>query len=165
MADQLSPVIGQPSEAPTTPPKRRVLWKWSLLVTGILAVILLWRCGFGLLEGRRLSETGVQQFHALLNSGDYERIYDQAGDAFRNAGTRQDLIRFLQAVHTKLGIAGSYSLNNMNVTATPTGTYIVAVYSTTFTGGVATETFTWLRKGNGVVLNGYHIQSMKLITD
>ena len=112
-----------------------------------------------------MSANGVQQFHALLNGDQYEQIYDGASDAFRTAGNKEDLIKFFQTIHRKLGDAGTHSLNSLNVTATPTGTYITAVYRTTFTGGEAVETFTWLKSGQGVVLNGYNIQAMKLIVE
>ena len=118
-----------------------------------------------MLQGRKLSDNGIQQFQAQLNSGQFDQIYDSASDAFRASGNKEDLIKLLQAVHRKLGDAGSYTLNNLNVTATPTGTYVTAAYSTTFTGGEAVETFTWLTSGQRVVLNRYNIQSMKLIVD
>jgi hypothetical protein len=160
-----TPEIGPPSGPPDVAPKKRVLWKWSIAVTLVLMTILLWRCGTGLMQGRELSANGVQQFHALLNSGQNEQIYDRASDAFRGGGNKQDLIKFLQSIRRKLGDAGSSTLNNLNVTATATGTYITAVYRMTFAKGEAVETFTWIKSGQGVVLNGYNIQSMKLITD
>jgi hypothetical protein len=160
-----TPDINQPSGLPGVAPKKRVLWKWSIGVTLVLIAILSWRCGSGLIQGRQLSASGVQRFHALLNSGQHEQIYGAASDAFRTAGSKQELIKFFQTVHRKLGDAGSSTLNSLNVTATPTGTYITAVYRTTFTQGEAIETFTWLKSSQGVVLNAYNIQSMKLITE
>lgn len=166
MGTQIStPEIGQPSGPPDVAPKKRVLWKWSIAVTLVLITVLFWRCGTGLVQGRQLSANGVQQFHTLLNSGQHEQIYDGASDAFRGGGNKEDLIKFLQSIHRKLGDAGSSTLSRLNVTATPTGTYITAVYTTTFTQGEAVETFTWLKSGQGVVLNGYNIQSMKLVTE
>jgi hypothetical protein len=166
METQIStPEISQPSGPTGVAPKKRVLWKWSIAVTLVLIAILFWRCGTGLIQGRQLSASGVQQFHALLNSGQHEQIYDGASDAFRSGGNKQDLVKFFQAIHRKLGDAGSSTLNNLKVTATPTGTYITAVYRTTFTEGEAVETFVWLKSGQGVVLNGYNIQSMKLIVE
>jgi len=150
---------------PHVAPRKGVLWKWTIAATLVLIAILFWRCGTGLLEGRRLSANGVRQFHSLLNSGQCERIYEGASDAFRTAGSKEDLIKFLQTIHRKLGDAGTHTLDSMNVTATPTGTYITAVYRTTFAGGEAVETFTWVKSGQRVVLNGYNIQSLKLIMD
>lgn len=152
-----------PPAPPRVAPRKRVLWKWSLAATLVLTAILYWRCGTGLLQGKKLSGNGVQQFHALLNSGQYDQIYDGASDAFRASGNKADMIKFLQAVHRKLGDAGSYTLKNLNVTATTTGTYITAEYGTTFTQGDAVEIFTWLRSGQKVLLYRYNVQSMKLI--
>jgi hypothetical protein len=160
-----TPEISQSLGPTDVAPKKRVLWKWSIAVTLVLIAILFWRCGTGLIEGRQLSANGVQQFHALLNTGQHEQIYDGASDAFRSGGSKQDLIKFFQSIHRKLGDAGSSTLNRLNVAATPTGTYITAVYRTTFMEGEAVETFTWLKSGHAVVLNGYNIQSMKLIVE
>lgn len=166
MGTQIStPEIRPPSGPPDASPKKRVLWKWSIAVTVVLMTILLWRCATGLMQGRQLSANGVRQFHALLNSSENEQIYDGASDAFRGAGSKEDLIMCFHSIHTKLGDAGTSNLKNLNVTATVTGTYITAVYGTTFEQGGAVETFTWLKSGQGVVLNGYNIQSMKLITE
>lgn len=160
-----TPERAQPSGPPDVSPKKRVLWKWSIAVTLVLITILFWRCGTVLMQGRELSANGVQRFHALLNSGQNEQIYDGASDAFRGGNSKEDLNKFFQSIHRKLGDAGSSTLNRLNVTPTSTGTYITAVYKTTFTQGEAVETFTWLKSGQGVVLNGYNIQSMKLITE
>src|SRR5262245_22080846 len=85
-----------PAAPPHVAPRKRFLWKWSIAATLILIAIL-WRCGTGLLQGRKLSENGVRQFHALLNSAQYDQIYDGASDAFRASGNKEDLIKFLQA--------------------------------------------------------------------
>src|SRR5262249_46845128 len=135
------------------------------LVTLVLTAILFWKFSTGLLQGKKLSANGVQQFHALLNSGQYDQIYDGASDAFRASGNKADMIKFLQAVHRKLGDAGSYTLNNFRVTVTTTGTYLTAEYGTAFTQGEAVETFTWLTSGQTVVLYRYNVQSMKLIVE
>jgi len=95
METQIStPEISQPLGSTDVAPKKRVLWKWSIAVTLVLIAILFWRCGTGLLQGRQLSASGVQRFHALLNGGQHEQIYDDASDAFRSSGSKQDLIKF-----------------------------------------------------------------------
>jgi hypothetical protein len=157
--------IKQPSGQHAVASKKSVLWKWPIVATLVLVTILFWRFGAGLMEGRRLSANGMQRFHALLNSGQYEQIYEGASDAFRRGGRKEDLIKFFQLIHRKLGDAGSSSLHRVNVTATPTGTYITAAYTTTFTEGEADEAFVWLKSGQGVVLNGYNIRSMKLSSE
>jgi len=158
-------VASSPSALPHVASRKRVLWKWSIAATLVLIAILFWKCGTALLQGKQLSENGVQQFHVLLNSGHYDQIYDGASNAFRASGNKEDMIKFLQAVHRKLGDAGSHTLKNFNVTAATTGTYITAVYGTSFAKGEAVETFTWLTSGQTVVLYRYNVQSMKLIVD
>lgn len=72
-------------------------------------------------------------------------------------------MKVFEAVHEKLGNAISSKAGNINVTATTAGTFVTTVYQTEFEKGGATETFTWLKTGDTLKLNGYNIQSNALI--
>jgi hypothetical protein len=146
-------------------PSRRVLWKISAAFTLVVIAFVLWQCGSGLVMGRRLAEGAVDRFHNQLNSGKYDQIYNEASDAFRNTGTRKELVGFFQAVHAKLGNSTSCRLVSMNVNTMPPSTFITAVYSTTFTQSIATETFTWHKGIGRLELSGYNIQSSALLTN
>lgn len=150
--DDTTPV---PGARGITPPKR-ALWKWSLALTGILLLVLMWQCGAGLIEGRRLSNTAVQQFHQKLNAERYDEICREADEEFVK---REELTKLLEAVHSKMGNVESETLVKVRVNATTGGSFITTQFRTTFAQGPATETFTWV-KGNGVLrLRGYSIQS------
>jgi hypothetical protein len=154
-----------PDFASAKPAPKRVLWKWSFAIMGLLLVYFLWQCGTALYSGRDLSNASVREFHQKLNDGRYEEIYNGADEGFTSAGTRDEVIKFLTAVHTKLGNAGSESLTNVRVNSTTNGTFLVVQYSTTFDRGSATETFTW-RKSNGALkLVGYNINSNALVVN
>ena len=146
-------------------PMRRkwALWKWSLLVTGVMAALLMWQCGSALVQGRNLSNPAVQHFHDELNADRYDEIYREGDDGFIRSGKEEDLVKFLQAVHTKLGDAGAASLVNIRVNATTSGTFIVTQYNTTFARGPAVETFTWVKRSGTLKLHGYHIESTALV--
>ena len=151
-------------DIPHTPSQpKRVLWKWSLVITAVIAVFLAWQCGSGILQGQKLASVAVQHFHEQLNAGRYEDIYQEATEGFRGGSKREELVKFLTAVHAKLGNAGAPSAGSINVNATPGGTFVTTQYNTKFEKGDATETFTWLKTAGTLKLQGYNIQSNALI--
>lgn len=162
--NSLEPAVTQPSPGTSRLPRKRVLWKWSAAITVVFIGFLGWQCGSALLHGRELSNAAVQQFHRQLNGGDYEQIYGTAGNAFREADSKEKITSFLKAVHAKLGNANSEVLSNISVNATPAGVYVRTVYKTTFADGKAVETFVWLKNGNRLLLQGYNVQSNSFIT-
>lgn len=150
-----------------TPPKR-VLWKWSFVAAVVIVVILVfltWRCGSAFVQGRKLANAAVQHFHERLNAEEYEEIYVDADDGFRAGQTHDELIKFLQAVHKKLGNAGEATQSNIRVDANTNGTFITTSYRTTFDKGAATERFIWVTNSGELKLHGYHIESNALITN
>ena len=152
-----------PSFDSTPARPKRAWWKWSIGVTALLLIYLTWQCGSALHQGKVLAEPAVQAFHAKLNAGPYEEIYQEADSGFTGEGKHDELVKFLTAVHTKLGDAGVTNQVNMLVNATMSGTFITARYDTTFGRGKAAETFTWIKKNGTLKLYGYHIEGNALI--
>ena len=150
----ISPAPGSATGSP-----KRVLLKWSLAVTSLILLFLAWRCGSAFQEGRSSANAAVREFHDRLNGGRYEEIYRQADGGFTRPGKHDQLVRFLEAVHTRLGNAGVSNLANIRVNVTTGGTFVVAQYNTTFDHGSAVETFTWIRSSGALKLSGYNIQS------
>jgi Protein of unknown function (DUF4019) len=152
----LSPV---PADGSAPGPPKRVLWKWSFAATAAILLFLMWQCGSAFYEGRGLSNASVREFHQRLNGGRYEEIYEKADEGLAGSGKHDELVKFLQAVHTKLGNAAVENLVNMRVNATTGGTFIVARYNTTFERGSAVETFTWIKSRSALKLYGYDIRA------
>ena len=144
-------------------PSKRVLWKWSAAATALILVFLMWQCGSALVQGRKLADAAVRHFHQQLNAGDYEGIYREADQGFGGSQGHDESIRFLQAVHQKLGVAGTETRLNIRVETNPGGTFLTTQYSTLFAAGAATEMFTWVKSSGTLKLNGYHIQSKALV--
>jgi hypothetical protein len=114
--------------------------------------------------GRKLSGAAVERFHDQLNAAEYAQIVDEADEGFRHSGSsRVDTMRFLQAVHSKLGNTGQSNLTNITVQATPGGSFVITVYQTKFDRGEAIERFTWMKRSGELLLYGYNIQSNALI--
>jgi hypothetical protein len=146
-------------------PAKRVLWKWSAAAAAFILVLLMWQCGSALVQGRKLADAAVRHFHQQLNAGDYEGIYREADQGFGGRQGHDESIRFLHAVHQKLGPAGMEIRLNIRVETNPGGTFLTTQYNTMFAVGTATEMFTWVKSGGTLKLNGYHIQSNALILD
>lgn len=140
-------------------PRKRVLWKWSLLITAIGLLYLAWQCGSGLYSGSKLAEGAVRRFHDQLNAGQFERICQEADEAFSEGPRHDQLIETLQAVHRKLGDAIDEKRGNINVNVNTQGTFVTVEFFTLFATDQAHETFTWRKSGNALKLYGYNVQS------
>jgi hypothetical protein len=145
------------------PRPKRVLWKWSLAVTAVLLIWFAWQCGSALYQGRALANAAVNEFHQRLNDAKFDEICDKADAGFTKAGQREDMVKLLAAVHSKLGNAGAENLASLRVNATPSETLLIAEYNTQFERGSAVETFTWVKSTGALRLRGYNINSNALI--
>jgi hypothetical protein len=121
-------------------------------------VLLVFGCSAG--EAKKSAETDtVPAFHAQYDRSDFEAIYKNARDEFREATSRDDFDKFMSAVRRKLGKVKSSSRQTWNVNVGTGGTRIVLTFQTEFEYGKGIETFTFL---NGKLL-GYNINSNTLI--
>jgi|HubBroStandDraft_2_1064218.scaffolds.fasta_scaffold625746_1 hypothetical protein len=135
----------------------------SSLAAPVIALVL-FLCGCSAVtEGTKSADAAVQHFHQQLNSEQYEQTYSEANEGFRSGQKHEELIKFLGAVHRKLGNAGEAKLVNIQINATTNGKFLAASYETKFANGPATESFTWKKNGGRWELFSYHIQSMALI--
>jgi hypothetical protein len=106
----------------------------------------------------------VQDFHDEFNGAHYEQIYEEADEGFRHSGDPQEeMIKFLRAIHNKLGNAGAPNLVNISVQATPAATFMITIYRTKFERGDAVERFTWIKKDDHLLLYAYNVESKALI--
>lgn len=151
------------SSVPLPKPHKGIVWKWSIIATVAVLGFLMWQCGSALVAGRQLSNAAVQHFHDQLNGERYDQIFDEADDAFQHSGSREETIKFLEAVHNKLGSAQGANLTNIMVQATPGGTFTIVSYTTHYERGNAVERFTWLKRGGRLLLREYHVESKALI--
>jgi hypothetical protein len=142
---------------------KRALWKWSLVLTAVLLLFLLWQCGTALYSGRRLANAAARQFHEQINSAQYEEVCREADQDFVQGEKHEELLHLLAAVHGKLGDARAYNQINMNVSASTAGTFISADYNTKFAHGDAVETFTWKKSSGTLKLYSYSVQSKALL--
>ena len=157
--------IGTPLDSYSAQPKhKRVLLKWSLLATVLLLGYFMWQCGSGMRAGARLSDDAVRHFHSQLDSGAYGDIVRDSNEAFQNSGTRDEIIKFLAGVHSKLGPSRGFTRTNMFVNASTNGTFIRVTYQSTFDQGNAMEAFTWKKAEASLKLVRYDVSSKAFLT-
>ena len=125
----------------------------------------MWQCSSALVQGRKLATASVRHFHQQLNAEEYEEIYREADEGFRAGQSHDELVKFLQAVHRKLGNAGHENQINIRVDTNTRGTFTTTWYNTSFVNGPASERFTWVTGGGALKLYGYHIESNALLAN
>jgi hypothetical protein len=142
--------------------------KWTLLIGSAAALLFLGTCGRSQYHLYKLVSNAVSRFHGQLDQAEYEEIYGDATDQFRNSGSRQDAIAFLRNVHEKMGSSKKFSIRGLNTAKSfnyKTGareTFVTAVYLTNFTEGEATESFVWRIDPDQPRVWNYRIESPNL---
>lgn len=111
------------------------------------------------------SEQAVDKFHRMLDAGQFDAIYDQSSKDMKKAVSREDLDKFLAAVHRKLGNVRSATRGSISTFASLQGTRITIGYRTIYDNGQADETFSFSLDGDKPILSGYHINSTALVVN
>jgi hypothetical protein len=142
----------------------RVLWKISLAVVAIAIIFVSWQFGSAFMHGRGLADAAVRRIHHLLNLGQYEQIVQEADESFGEQEKHDELVNFLEVLHTRLGDAQAEKFANMTVNVSTDGTFLKTEYDTSFTAGLVVETFTWIKTGGSLKLFGYNVQSDLLLS-
>jgi hypothetical protein len=110
------------------------------------------------------AEGGVARFHAELNSGQFNSIYEQAAPGWKQATNEPDTVKLFSAIHNKLGSFISASQTGWHVNYGTGGTTTLLTFNSKFQKGEAEESFTFLSDGKQVQLMAYNINSRALIT-
>jgi len=116
-------------------------------------------------RSRDRSAQGSRKEVLKLNAEEYEEIFREADEGFRAGQSHDELIKFLQAVHRKLGNADHENQVNIRVDTNARGTFTTTWYNTTFVNGIASERFTWVTGGGVLKLYAYHVESNALLAN
>jgi hypothetical protein len=141
------------------PPRKRILWKWSLALTALVLLYVMWQCGSALDLGSRSADQAVQRFHDHLNRGEFDEICREGDPAFSQGEKHDELVHLLEQVHRKLGNAEGARRVNLHASAGTSGTFVTAQFTTHFEQAPAAETFAWRTGWNTLKLYGYNVQS------
>jgi hypothetical protein len=121
-------------------------------------------CNFGALAtGPKKAEKAVQAFHAGVNEGRFDALYDAGSDDLRAAASKERFVALLSAVRRKLGPVTGTTNAGWRVRSHNLSSYVDVTQHTRFEQGQATEQFTFVVSGDEVRLVAYHISSEDLI--
>lgn len=117
-------------------------------------------------QGVENAESAVTRFHASYDQAQFAQIYSAASPALREVSSQQDFLKFMGAVHRKLGKVKDTARTGSHVNVhTSTGLRVTLVYHTNFERGAADEQFVWQVKGDSAQLVGYNINSPALVVN
>ncbi|WP_125461537.1 MULTISPECIES: hypothetical protein [Rhodomicrobium] len=139
----------------------RLLGRVFTLFSLLAALLLLAGCSSG--ESLKAAEAGVAHFRALTAAKQFDAIYAEASDEFKQATTAADLGKLLTMFDQKLGPLKSTEPNGWRVNHTPTTTTVYYGLKSQFERGAGTETFVFFIRDGKAVLGGYNIQSNALL--
>ncbi len=111
------------------------------------------------------AEAAVAQFHQALDAGQFESLYDSASPEFKQSGTEAEIVKFLQAVHRKLGNSRSTTREFWQVNWQTSGEVISLRYATEYEQGKAREEFVFRMSGGAPALVSYNVNSKALIVN
>jgi hypothetical protein len=133
-------------------------WKWIFAL--LIGVYLLSRVSVhrGYLEDDKIEAAKlIEQFHARMNAGSFEQIYDDAHPDFQRSTSRGAWIERMTETQRQYGAFASSKTLTMNVViAAPV--QIRAVYESKFEKADAIELFIFLREAKSVRLLTYGIR-------
>jgi len=145
---------------PSTPKKQsRTRLIVLLCLSAAVAAVILWSLGKGAFHDYRLASAAVEHFHEELNNSDYNGIYEDASDEFRQSASRDDVIKLVEKVHQRMGNSGKTSAAGFDVNWKNGLTTIDQVLETEFANGHAQENFVWILQQGQLRLYNYHIDS------
>lgn len=136
--------------------------KWIIATVAVLCLVLFIKSfvKVGVRPGyfeddKRLATAAVERFHAQINTGQFQAIYNESAPAFQSAGSQSTLIAAMTQSKQKFGNV----VQAVQVAANSfSGGQVRFVYNTKFQKGDATEMFVWQSDGQKASLIMYKIQ-------
>jgi len=135
--------------------------KMARLVLATVALSMLTACGVKQSVGD--AEAQISTFHADLNAGRFDEIWNDSSAELRKASSKDDFLDLMKAIHRKLGPVKKSQNVGWNANATTGGTYIIVQMQTEFTRGRGIEQFIYRKSGDDLQLNAYNIDSRDLL--
>ena len=138
---------------------RKIIMKPLLLFTSFIFVIAALTVSCGFKQAEEKSKLAVEKFHQQLNAGQYQEIYQQGDDKFKESVTEAEFTQVLEAVRRKLGTFQKATFAGGNVNSGTIGTVATLAYESEFSEGKGTEQFSFLVSGEEAKLLRYDINS------
>jgi hypothetical protein len=136
---------------------RMKMVRWLALA----GVAVLGACSFG--ADVPVAEKATDEFHAQLNAGQFDAIYQNGSADLKGAAEQADMVALLGAIHRKLGAFKGGKTANWNDSVTTAGHVITLSYDAVYEQGKASEEFVYRIDSGRAALVGYHINSNQLL--
>lgn len=137
--------------------------KANLLIIGAIFFFLTISCS-SIMKGKELAGPAVEKFHAQFNAGQYDEIYNEAGDEFKQSVSKDQLVKLLTVVRQKLGTVDKSDSTGWHVNTDTSGTIATVTYDVEFSEGKGTEEFMFKVTDDKALLYNYKINSPLLLT-
>ena len=131
------------------------------LVLALVAVSMLTACGVKQSVGD--AEAQISTFHADINAGRFDEIWNESSAELRKASSKDDFLNLMKAIHRKLGPVKKSQNVGWNANATTGGTFITVQMQAEFARGSGIEQFIYRKSGDDLQLNAYNINSRDLL--
>jgi len=102
-------------------------------------------------------DEAVQKFHEMANNSQYKEIYEQSSDFLRKSTTEQGWENLLHSIRVTAGTVKSTQRLKSNLKQDASGTYLDALYDTSYTSADVKEEFIYAIFADHVSLTGYHV--------
>jgi hypothetical protein len=112
----------------------------------------------------KAAEQGVKDFHAAMDAGQYDPIYDASAPDMKSDLTKPEFAQFLGGLHGKLGAYKSGKTVGWHDNVDTGGHYVTLNRKVEFERGPATEEFVFRIEKGKTMLAGYHVSSRALVT-
>jgi hypothetical protein len=105
----------------------------------------------------------IERFHQAYSSGNVDALYALTGPKFHQITTRKQFQDLFDLVNFRLGAIKSSKRQGFTVNSTTDGIVTNVAMDTQFAQGEATEAFYFEGSGDDMKLEGWHVNSDKLM--
>ncbi len=109
-------------------------------------------------EGIEAGEKAVRKFHNQYDNEEFNQIYDDATDEFKNSDSKKNIVEFLEKAREKWGKVKDSRRTSWNINKNLSGTFATVKFKTDFENGEATETFVFLISEKEAILSNYRVK-------
>lgn len=128
-----------------------------------LAALFLFLGACNVVEDTAEADAAISVFHADYNAKNYDGIWLETSDTFRNVTSEKEFTNILQSAHAILGKVINSERSGWKSEITPQGTFLIISQSSKYENGSGTEIFTFEKTDNGSNLAGYSLNSDDLL--
>jgi len=114
-------------------------------------------------EHLETAEQAVAEFHELMSARQFAQVYAGASEELRSGASEANMVRLLDALHSKLGSVKLAEKSGWNVNFHGSGTFVTLGFKTQFEKGAGVEQFIFRMSEGKARLVSYNVNSPALL--